>query len=167
MDGDLQLLDLQLSDLQIASISSVDLKKIVKSKAKEAAFRHLIEIKERKSKMDNITYLSSFLPQSYMLNMTREQSSLMLALRTRTLRGIRTDFGDMFLDKHCPLPGCLAIDSIPHLLVCPALLAAVPAEDTAVQYGDVFASCLSTQTKAISRFSELVKTRTRLLDLNL
>ena len=92
-----------------------------------------------------------------MLNMTREQSSLMLALRTRTLRGIRTDFGDMFLDKDCPLPGCLAIDSIPHLLVCPALLAAVPAEDTPVQYGDVFASCLDTQTIAISRFSELVR----------
>ena len=166
VDGDLQLLDLQLSDLQIASISSFELKKIVKSKAKEAAFRHLIEIKESKRKMDNITYISSFLPQSYMLNMTREQSSLMLALRTRTLRGIRTDFGDMFLDKHCPLPGCLALDSIPHLLVCPALLAAVPAEETAVQYGDVFASCLDTQTMAISRFSELVKTRTRLLDQN-
>ena len=114
--------------------------------------------------MDNITYMSSFMPQSYMMNMTREQSSLMLALRTRTLRGIRTDFGEMFLDKHCPLPGCPAIDSIPHLLVCPVLLAAVPEEETAVQYGDVFASCLETQTQANSRFSQLVKTRTSLLD---
>ena len=99
--------------------------------------------------------------------MTIKQSSLVLALRARTSRGIRTDFGDMFLDKHCPLPGCLAKDSIPHLLVCPALLAAVPGEDTPVQYGDVFASCLDTQTIAISRFSELVKTRTRLLDQNM
>ena len=85
--------------------------------------------------MDNITYMSSFMPQSYMLTMTRDQSSLLMALRTRTLRGIRTDFGDMFMDKHCPLPGCLAIDSIPHLLICPVLLSAVPAEETAVQYG--------------------------------
>ena len=136
----------------------------MKSKAKEAAFKHLMEIKESKSKMDNITYMSSFLPQPYMLNMTRDQSSLMLALRTRTLRGIRTDFGDMFLDKHCPLPGCLSRDSIPHLLVCPVLLAAVPAEETAVQYGDVFASCLAKQTQAISRFSQLVKARTSLLE---
>ena len=111
--------------------------------------------------------MSSFLPQPYMLNMTRDQSSLMLALRTRTLRGIRTDFWEMFLDKHCPLPGCPAIDSIPHLLVCPVLLSAVPAEETAVAYGVVFASCLATQTRAISRFSQLVKTRTSLLDQNL
>ena len=73
----------------------------------------------------------------------------------------------MFLDKHCPLPGCPAIDSIPHLLVCPVLLAAVPVEETAVQYGDVFASCLAKQTQAISRFSKLVKARTSLLEQQL
>ena len=167
VDGDLQLIDLQLTNAQIASISSVDLRKIVKYKAKGAAFKHLMEIKERKSKMDNITYMSSFMPQSYMLTMTRDQSSLLMALRTRTLRGIRTDFGDMFMDKHCPLQGCLAQDSIPHLLVCPVLLAAVPAEETAIQYGDVFASCLETQTRAVTRFSQLVETRTSLLDQNL
>ena len=48
VDGDLQLLDLQLTDLQIAAISSFELKKIVKCKAKEAAFKQLIAIKEKK-----------------------------------------------------------------------------------------------------------------------
>ena len=107
------------------------------------------------------------LPQPYMLKMTREQASLMLALRTRTLRGIRSDFGNMYVDKDCPLPGCQEPDSIPHLLTCQALQVAVPAGETVVQYGDVFATCLATQTRATSRFSELVKARTSLLDQHL
>ena len=42
----------------------------------------------------------------HMVNMTREQASVMLALRTRTLRGVRTDFGKMYVDKECRIPGC-------------------------------------------------------------
>ena len=92
----------------------------------------------------------------------------MLALRTRTLRGIRTDFGDMFLNKECPLPGCLELDSIPHLLACTVLQAAVPVpeDESAVQYGDVFSPCQETQNISILRFSQLVKARTGLLEQN-
>ena len=106
VDEDRRLLDLQLTDIQIGSISSFDLKKLVKVKARQASFKYLMDIKETKTKMDNISYMNSFLPQSYLLSMTREQSSLMVALRTRTLRGIRSDFGNMYVDKQCPLPGC-------------------------------------------------------------
>ena len=120
VDADMRLIDLQLTDSQIESQSSFDLKKIVKVKARQAAFKYLIGIKESKTKMDNISYMNSFLPQSYLLTMTREQSSLMLALRTRTLRGIQTDFGNMFTDKQCPLQGCQELDSIAHLLSSPA-----------------------------------------------
>ena len=105
--------------------------------------------------------MNSFLPQSYLLTMTREQSSLMLALRTRTLRGIRTDFGNMFTDKQCPLH-----DSIAHLLTCSVLQQAVPARPTVVQYGDVFSPCQETQNTAVLMFSQLVKTREGLLEQN-
>ena len=115
VDDDMRLLDLQLTDIQIGSISSFDLKKLVKVKARQASFKYLIDIK--KKIMDNISYMNSFLPQSYQLSMTREQSSLMVALRTRTLRGIRCDFGNMYVDKQCPLPGCQEPDSISHLLL--------------------------------------------------
>ena len=106
VDDDMRLLDLQLTDIQIGSISSFDLKKLVKVKARQASFKYLMDIKETKTKMDNISYMNSFLPQSYLLSMTREQSSLMVALRTRTLRGIRSDLGNMYVDKQCLLPGC-------------------------------------------------------------
>ena len=83
----MQLLDLKLSDFQITALSSFDLKKLVKLKAKQAAFKYLMEVNDTKSKMDNISYMmNSILPQSYMMTMTRDQASLMLALRTRTLR---------------------------------------------------------------------------------
>ena len=167
VDADRDLLNLQLTDSQIGSLSSFDLKKLVKLKAKQASFQYLIEIKETKSKMSNITYMNSFLTQPYMLNMTREQASLMLALRTRTLRGIRTDFGDMYPSKECPLPGCQDLDSISHLLTCPVLQAAVPDEETPVQYGDVFSDSQETQKSAIVRFSQLVEARTGLLEQKL
>ena len=113
---DSQLIDLQLSDSQISNMTRYDLQMLVKSKARRAAFIYLINIKESKSKMDNISYLNSFQILPYMVSMTREQSSLLLALRTRTVRGIRTEYGDMYLDKGCPLPGCPETDSLPHTL---------------------------------------------------
>ena len=162
----MQLIDMQLSDIQIAALSSFDLKKLVKLKAKQAAFKYLMEVKDTKSKMDNISYVSSFLPQSYMMTMTRDQASLMLALRTRTLRGIRTDFGNMYVDTQCPLPGCQEQDAISHLLTCAVLQLAVPAGATVVQYGDVFSSSQEKQNAAVHMFSQLVKTREGLLEQN-
>ena len=98
---------------------------------------YLISIKESKSKMDHIIYLNSFKILPYMESMSREQSSLLLALRTRTCRGIGTDFGDLYLVKQCPLPGCPDADSLPHLLTCRVFQVAV-ADPSLVQYGDVF-----------------------------
>ena len=166
VDDDMRLLDLQLTDIQIGSISSFDLKKLVKVKARQASFKYLMDIKETKTKMDNISYMNSFLPQSYLLSMTREQSSLMVALRTRTLRGIRSDFGNMYVDKQCPLPGCQEPDSISHLLVCSVLQPAVPAGASVVQYGDVFSPFQEKQNTAVFSFSQLVNAREGLLEKN-
>ena len=140
-------------------MGTYDFKNFVKLKARQAAFKYLMSVKETKSKMDNIMYLNSFKPQPYIVSQSREQSSLLMALRTRTVRGIRTDFGDMYLDKTCPLPGCQETDSLPHVLTCRVLQAAVPSVETAghVQYGDVFSPCQETQAAAGERFRELLK----------
>ena len=95
--------------------------------------------------------------------MTREQSSLLQALRTRTVRGIRSDFGDMFLDKTCPLENCLELDSIPHLLACRVLQGAVP-RSTAVQYGDVFSPDQERQEEATVLFGQLLAARDKLIE---
>ena len=48
VDSDLQLIDLQMSNDQISGMSSFDLKKLVKIKAGQAAFKDLLAIKETK-----------------------------------------------------------------------------------------------------------------------
>ena len=68
--------------------------------------------------MDGITYSGPFSLQAYMQSeiFNDEMASLLLALRTRTVRGIRSDFGEMFPDKSCPLEGCSLPDSLGHIL---------------------------------------------------
>ena len=48
VDSDMQLIDLQMSNDQIAAMSSFDLKKLVKLKAEQAAFKDLLAIKKTK-----------------------------------------------------------------------------------------------------------------------
>ena len=163
VNDDRQLIDLQLSDSQISNMTRYELKLLVKSKARQAAFVHLMNIKESKSKMDNISYLNSFKILPYMESMTREQSSLLLALRTRTVRGIRTDYGDLYLDKGCPLPGCPEADSLPHTLTCRVLQEAVQ-EPSLVQYGDVFSLDTNVQQLAVDRFALLLEARDKILE---
>ena len=71
VDDDMRLLGLQLTDIQIGSISSFELKKLIKVKARQASFKYLMDIKETKTKMDNISYMNSILPQSYLRKVDR------------------------------------------------------------------------------------------------
>ena len=89
-----------------------------------------------------------------------------MALRTRTVRGIRSDFGDMFLDKTCPLENCLELDSLPHLLACRVLQGAVP-RSPSVQYGDVFSPDQGRQEEATVQFGQLLAARDKLLERQL
>ena len=162
VQNDLHLLGLQLSEESLTSMSKYDLKALVKSSAKREAFKYLISLKETKSKMDDICYLNNFKTLDYMQSFSREQSSLLLALRTRTVRGIRSDFGDMFLDKQCPLPNCLDLDSLPHLLACRELTGAVP-RSPSIQYSDVYSMDLDKQLEVTTLYSQLLAARDKLL----
>ena len=163
VDNDRQLLDIWLSDDQISKMSVYELKTLARKKAKEQAYKRLIAIKETKTKMNNISYTNSYQTQPYLKELTREKSSLLLALRTRSVRGIRSDFGDMFPCKDCPLAGCSQPDSLPHTLACQVLLAAVD-EPSLVKYGDVFSSSVAVQEVAVSRFGQLLEARERILE---
>ena len=95
--------------------------------------------------------------------MNGTNSSLLLALRTRGVQRIRSDFGKMLSSKQCPLKGCREEDSLPHTLVCQVLIAAVP-EPSLVQYGDVFSDIVALQETAVTRFALLLEARERILD---
>jgi len=93
---DLELIEVELTEEEIETSKRGYIKAEVKRKAQAAAFKYLIETKETKSKMDNLEY-DSFTLQSYLTSplFTAKQALLLLALRTRTVRGIRSDFGAM------------------------------------------------------------------------
>ena len=106
--------------------------------------------------------MKRFPKRESILNLPRDQSSLLLALRTRTYRGIRSDFGDLFPSKECPLPGCSALDSLPHTLACRVLQGSVT-EPSSVKYGDVFSPDLTVQREAVARFSLILEARDTIL----
>ena len=131
--------------------------------AKEVAFDWLIDIKATKTKIDNISYERSFKCQPYLHTLNRDQSSFLLALRSRSYRGIRSDFGDLFPNKQCPLPGCSEPDSLPHILACQVLVGA-DTEPSLVQCGDLFSNSVAVQREAALRFEMLLQTTERILE---
>ena len=93
-----------------------------------------------------------------------EQSGLLLKLRTRTVRGIRTDFGDMYLQKGCPLAGCFdTCDSLSHVLVCPALQK-VHDNTRSHSYTDVFSEDVHIQKQKTTHYARLLQQRDKLLE---
>ena len=96
---------------------------------------------------------------------SEEESSLLLALRTRTVRGIRTDFPGMFSTRECPLVGCREEDTLPHLLTCSVLLERGEEERKRVSRVEVehlYSGTLLQQLEATKVFGLLLTTRTQL-----
>ena len=83
-------------------------------------------------------------------------------MRTRSVRGIRGDFGDMFLDKLCPLENCQGLDSLPHLLASRELQGAV-VRSPEVQFSDAYSMDLERQMALTELYSQLLAARERLL----
>ena len=82
-----------MSDQQIQSISKEKFKSLVKEKTRQAAFQYLKNIQRRHPKMDGLVY-NKFEEASYISSplFQSESVQLLLALRTRTVRGIKNDF---------------------------------------------------------------------------
>ena len=115
--------------------------------------------------MEGIEYVGRFDLQEYLQSklFSRDEAALLLALQTRTVRGIRSDFGQMYPDKTCPLQGCSAPDYLEHIMDCRVT---DPAEQTpTVQYRDVFSSEVQLQWEATLLYSRLLKERERLLEV--
>ena len=110
--------------------------------------------------MDRIEYTGLFDLQSSLFD--EKMVSLLLALRTRTVRGIRCDFGGMFPDKSCPLENCSLPDSLSHILVCRELVGAI--QSSSVEYRDVFSADVQLQWEATLHYSRLLEAREKMLE---
>ena len=95
----------------------------------------------------------------------QKKSSLLFALRTKTVRGIKSDFGGLYADKQCPMPGCSHPDTLAELLTCPAIMDRM--EDTGapttVTYDDVFSEDIKCLRRVTDRFEEMLEARKEIL----
>ena len=95
---------------------------------------------------------------------TREEASYLLALRTRTVRGVRGDFRGMYPDTTCPLPGCTEEDTLPHILECQVLALHRGAPMPAASSMDIYGDDIAEQKIITTTFMELMETRAAILD---
>ena len=118
---DCERIGLDISDNQISKMQKHQFRKLVKSKTSYTAFKYLQNMQQGHSKMKLIKYekfeLTPYLNSPVFNNSNR---ILLLAVKTRTVRGIRSDFGGLYPDKMCPL-GCGEIDNLENILSCRVL----------------------------------------------
>ena len=83
---------------------------------------HFNEKKQTHSKVKNIEY-KTLEPQSYLKSplFNTESRQLLFALRTRTVKSIKSDFKNMYQEQLCPL-GCGDIDTLQNLLTSSVIL---------------------------------------------
>ena len=109
-----------MSHQEKACMSKHKFKAIVKTNVKIAAFKYMCELQENSSKMSNLKY-HMLKTMDYLHNpmFSQQDASLLYSLRTRTVRGIKSDFPGMYADKRCPLDiTCESIDTLSHVLEC-------------------------------------------------
>jgi hypothetical protein len=158
---DIKMLDINKTDDEIREMNKPELKRLVKSKVRTAALQYLIG--KRGTKMANLEY-KELKTQSYLEHPSfpPNLASLLLALRTRTVRGIKGDFGSLYQDKNCPMVGCNHEDTLDNLTSCPVIAASMQTQ-SGVVYKDVFSQDMVKLKEAATRYTDLMEARRELL----
>ena len=142
-------------------------KDTIKSKVKDAAFKYLLQKKNTHTKMNNIRY-SKLELQEY-LNCPlfgTEQAQMLLALRTRTVRGIKSDFKGMFQDILCSL-GCGNPDTLQNILTYTVLKKYFKTDVIATEntvYEDIFSTDVQKQKRITELYTKLFDIRENLIN---
>ena len=118
--------------------------------------------------MGRITY-RKFEMSSYMNSplFSSECVKLLLALRTRTVEGIRSDFKGQFNDLSCPLK-CGEDDTLENVLTCSVIRqhhATVSMTLSDVSYEDIFSNDIRKQKQATELFKQLLEVRQHLINI--
>ena len=161
VQADANLVNFNIQEELIQNMDNTLYKTLIKSTVRKAAFAHLLEVQQGHSKYRDVKH-KTFKMQEYMCDSTMnpDDISLLFAMRTKTVRNIRSDFGNMFNSNLCPLCG-KHVDTISALLECEELLA-VPR--TGAQFSDIYSPSVDIQRAAVYQFRALLQSRDRILD---
>ena len=167
VQNDLEILGLNISEHEMKQTTKSKLKKIVKEKVHNAAFQYLKSLQQSHSKMSNVKY-EKFDISQYLCSplFNRDSRCLLLALRTRTVRGIKCDFPGLYKDKMCPL-GCGDLDTIQNILSCKILRQYHTSENIVsgeINFEDIFSHDVSKQKQVTNLYENLLQIRNNLLN---
>ena len=163
---DCELIGLNLTEDEIKCMKKQRFKNTVKNKIQKAAFEYLKSLKNSHSKMENLKY-AEFKEASYLSSplFNSESRQLLLSLRTRTVSGVRSDYGALYPDKLCPL-GCGEIDNIPNILSCRILKEKHKTNQIIisndVQYEDIFSENIRKQKAVTELYRQLIEIRNQI-----
>ena len=163
---DAKIIGLETDENEIAKLKKEDFKKVCKSKVRSSALHYLNEKKQTHSKVKNIEY-KTLEPQSYLKSplFNTESRQLLFALRTRTVKSIKSDFKNMYQEQLCPL-GCGDIDTLQNLLTCSVILSKLHTDILAthsVQYEDIFSEDITKQKEVTELYTQLLQIREELI----
>ena len=165
--NDIRDLEMNIDVEQIKQMGIEPFKNLVKKKTRNAAFKHLLSLQAKHSKIRNIQY-NSLQCQPYMLSsiFTNDEVNLLHSLRSRSTNckiNFRGLYGD---DLSCPLCDDGSQDDQPHLLKCQRLRQLMKSDDVArsnVKYNDIFGSIYK-QKEVTVIFCKLFDIRKKLID---
>lgn len=106
LEKDFQLIGEQISEDNIKAMAPSDYKKYVKSKIRSSAFQYLEGLKSNHSKVRDNQYTDLQKPQQYLTSklFTNDQCFLIFALKSKTLRGVKTNTKSLYQENYlCPL----------------------------------------------------------------
>ena len=165
---DFAVMKIPYDENAIIAMEETQYKEYIKKHVKETAFSHLKTIQGTHSKVNIIKY-ESFIVQPYLNNpnLTNIEVSQLIALRSHTLRGVKTNFSSWYKsDLSCPFKCVNSQDTQEHILLCKPLLDDLPQEkrDAALllNYNDIYGNT-NQQIDAVKVFSGLLESREELL----
>ena len=163
---DCESIKLLLSDQEISKLPRERFRNIVRMKISNASFAYLQKMQQGHSKMQNLKYekfeMASYLNSPLFYDNSR---SLLLSLRTRTVRGIRNDFRGLYSDISCPL-GCGDIDTIENVLTCSVLKQyhrSIEVTESNIEFHDIFSQDIFKQLKVTELYHQLLETRNKII----
>ena len=167
INEDKATINLSMTDEEIKSLKKGKFRSIIKNKIKTAACKSLNKQKENHSKMNGLVY-TKLEKAAYLHSplFSSENAKLLLALRTRTVRGMKNDFRGMYSDNLCPL-SCDTPDTLQHVLECSVLKqyhASQNITDSNIRYTNVFSADIRQQKQATQLFAELLEIRDRIVN---
>ena len=157
-----------MDERSIIAMGEMEYKSHIKKHIEKAAFGSLKKIQEPHKKVNNIKY-ESLTIQPYMTSheLKNHEVTLLTALRSYTVRGIRMNFSSWYKPNLlCPL-NCRQQDSQSHLLSCEILLTELTQDQLKLiqelSYEDLYHGT-ERQKLAVTGFTWLLDIRERLLE---